>query len=218
MIALTHFPPAPSNGGALDATTPAKIGDWVWQPKIDDWRGVAHLPTRSVWNQYGQPSTVAHQGKIADALEEMTHRITIVTTTNPTSGFKLFDIGIMENRHDMMRNAIVVFDVMDTDMPHVARRQLLETMFPALPVASELLRNGNIRGGAFLINEWTPNGRHEGGGIDPLRLQALLKDQNAQVGRKFYEGLVAKRADALYPMGTRPKQKTDLWVKHRFDQ
>lgn len=210
MIALTQFPPAPSKGGALDASTPPKIGDWVWQPKIDDWRGVTHLPSRSVWNQYGVASAVAAQGKIADALEELGRTAARVFSNSTGDGFRLFDIGIMENRHDMMRGAIVVFDVMDTKMPHVVRRQMLERMFPVLPLATELLADGNTRGGVWLINEFCVE--------DPLKLQDILKRENAKVGRKFYEGLVAKRDDASYPMGTRPKQKTDLWVKHRFDQ
>jgi hypothetical protein len=46
----------------------------------------------------------------------------------------------------------------------------------------------------------------------------LLQDGNATIGRKFYEGVVAKRRDAGYPVCTRAKQKTHLWIKHRFDQ
>lgn len=44
----------------------------------------------------------------------------------------------------------------------------------------------------------------------------LLKHENAKIGRAFYEGTVAKRVDSFYPIGTRPKQKTHLWVKHRW--
>jgi hypothetical protein len=65
----------------------------------------------------------------------------------------------------------------------------------------------------FLINQWT-NGDTE----VPLRLEYTLKHQNAKIGRKFYEGLVAKQRHTPYPMGARPKVKTSYWVKHRFDQ
>lgn len=228
MITLPLFigyPPAPSNGGPL-LFAPPKIGEWAWQPKIDDWRGVAHAPTKRVWTQYGDVSNIEQQGKIAEALIELEARckqhVVIEGEQEIAKEILLtfpewFDIGIMENRHDMMRGSIIVFDAMDTTLTHRDRRLLLETMFPILPIAHRLLASGYVQGGVYLINEWRPcevNPAHR----LPMMLQELLQRENAKIARKFYEGLVAKREDVPYMVGLRPKQKTSMWVKHRFDQ
>jgi hypothetical protein len=209
--ALAFYPPAPSNGGSLTAETPPKIGEWVWQPKIDDWRGVVHAPSQSVWNQYGERSVVERQRKIDEALDFLKHQSVY---REPT--FEWFDIGIMENRHDMMRGSIIVFDVMDLGLIHRDRRAILEIMFPVLPIAHKLLENGQVRNQVYLINEWrTQRGSYA---LSPMGFESLLKSENEMIGHKFYEGLVAKRADALYPVCSKAKQKTPMWVKHRFDQ
>lgn len=44
-----------------------------------------------------------------------------------------------------------------------------------------------------------------------------LKLENATLGCEFYEGLVAKRADSLYPIQLRsPDQEFPFWMKHRW--
>jgi hypothetical protein len=209
--ALVSYPPAPQNGGAIDLA-PDKIGDWVWQPKIDDWRGVINTATGQIWNQYGQPSTVAMQGKITIAFAELQQMAAEMPLSFGSP--KLWDVGIMENRHDLMRGCIVIFDLMDTVYPHKLRRTILEQAIPrSLPIAHRLLQNGQVKNEVFLINEW-----RSGEFSTPLGLQMLLQRENALVGHKFYEGLVAKRRDVTYPAKSAPKQKTPYWIKHRFDQ
>ena len=208
--ALAFYPPAPQNGGALELA-PDKIGDWAWQPKIDDWRGVVNVETGQVWNQYGALSTVAAQGKISVALGRLQD-----ITRAFYGGGRVFDVGIMENRHDLMRGCIVVFDAMDTTAIHSERRAILERVFPVLPLATILLHKGQVRDQVYLINEWR-NATHPEM-LRPTALQLLLQRENLRVGHKFYEGLVAKRRDVVYPVKSAPKQKTNLWVKHRFDQ
>lgn len=200
--ALAFYPPAPMNGGCLTCETPGKIGDWGWEPKIDDWRGVCHAPSSTVWNQYGVPSTVEKQGKIDIALAHI---------RSLSFAVEWLDIGIMENRHDMMRGCIVVFDIMGTSMTLTERRAVLNTMFPTLPPAPALLEAGTVHDRVYLIPQWR-NLR------DPLALQQQLQDENAKIGRKFYEGLVAKLLSSLYPNCQRAKTKISAWQKHRFDQ
>jgi hypothetical protein len=204
------LPPAPLNGGALD-TAPPKVGEWIWQPKIDDWRGIVHTPTLTVWNQYGQLSSVAERGQIGLALAHL------CGPSAPKSSPiwpEWLDIGIMQNRNDMMRGCIVVFDLVQaTD--YYCRREQLEALFPVLPPAPTLLQDGVslmqsgiVRDKVFLISEHTHGNK----------LYNDLREYNRIVGRKFYEGVVAKRVKAAYPFFQTPKSPWPDFIKHRFDQ
>jgi hypothetical protein len=201
--AMICYPPAALNGGPLD-NAPEKVGEWVWQPKVDDWRAVIHVPSRTVWNQYGKLSSITD--KFSAALTALT-----------TSGCEWLDVGMMENRHDLMRGCIIVFDVIVPDMPLIRRYGALRLMFPTLPVdVAELLSitGGQVRDSVYLINQWENVETHD----DAMKRQGWLQTQNESIGHKFYEGLVAKRADSPYLFGNRPKQATPDWIKHRFDQ
>jgi ATP-dependent DNA ligase len=206
--ALIGYPPAPTNGGALQYALP-KIGDWAWEPKVDDRRVAIHAPTQTIYNQYGELSIADRQpDKFKAALETLSFA--------SYGGFEWLDCGLMEYRHDMMRGCIIVFDIMANNAALDYRRAILEATFDAfsaLPLASALLAGGPVHDRVFLINQW-----RNGDTAVPLKLEYTLKHENAKIGRKFYEGLVAKRTDGIYPIGTRAKQKTHLWVKHRFDQ
>jgi hypothetical protein len=202
---LIGYPPAPSNGGALEGAPP-KVGDWVWQPKFDDRRVAIHVPTLTIWNQYGELSIAnKEREKFAVALETL-------RTSAVTEWHEWLDAGLMEYRHDMMRGSIVIFDTMDVTKAHWNRRAGLKVAFEEAPMISELMKQqAQVRDQVLLVPEWKYV-------KEPLVLEGRLKAANAWVGRKFYEGLVAKREDAYYPLGMKAKQITPLWVKHRFDQ
>lgn len=215
---LICYPPAPLNGGKLD-TAPPKVGEWVWQPKVDDWRAVIHTPSRTVWNQYGQLSSFTDTDKFTAALEWLAFLQSQYAAT------EWLDVGMMENRHDMMRGTIIVLDLIVPDfssgMAFWNRRSVLETIFPVLPLdVSDLLKvkGGQVRDSVYLVHQSPTIIFPQPHPFTPLALQDLLKRENAKLGRKFYEGLVAKRADSTYPMRSAPKQQTCDWIKHRFDQ
>lgn len=204
------LPPAPCNGGPLESA-PAKVGIWVWQPKIDDRRVVIHTPTRTVWNQYGELSVANCRD-----MDKFQHALGILSETSAQAEW--LDAGLMEYRNDMMRGCIVVFDLITQDTPHSLRRVHLERTFDTLhgilpdDIASFLIsRDGLVRNKVFLINQFGPTD-------NPMALQDNLRDQNKRIGRKFYEGLVAKKDVSTYPFAQRPKTTTPDWIKHRFDQ
>jgi hypothetical protein len=202
------LPPAPLNGGPL-ADAVEKVGEWVWQPKVDDWRAVLHVPSSTLWNQYGEPSSITGKFSVALASNFM--------TAAGMYGLEWLDVGLMENRHDLMRGCIIVLDWMVREEPFRARRAYLERFFPKLPIdTSRLLAEtgGQVRNSVYLISQWD-NVENR---ADALKREAWLKTENEIIGHKFYEGLVAKRADSLYTFGQRPKQKVADWIKHRFDQ
>jgi hypothetical protein len=202
------YPPAPTNGGPLEHA-PAKVGSWIWQPKVDDWRAVLHVPTGTVWNQYGQPSSIT--GKFTVALESN------FMTAAGLYGLEWLDVGMMENRHDLMRGCIIVLDWIVAGEPFDTRRGILKRFFPRLPFdVSRLLAEtgGQVRDSVYLISQWD-NCEDR---ISTLKREAWLRTENDLIRHKFYEGLVAKRRDSLYTFGRKPKQKVGDWIKHRFDQ
>lgn len=201
-IKALFFSTFAGNGGPLESALP-KVGEWVWQPKVDDWRAVVHVPTRTVWNQYGKLMSIA--GKFPVAL----------TALSAFGRAEWLDVGMMENRHDLMRGCIIVFDMMDEPTWSQERRYgVLRQMFPVLPVnVASLLATtgGQVRDSVYLISQWDNVESTE----DALKRQAWLKIQNESIGHKFFEGLVAKRADSPYTFGAKPKQVTPDWVKHQ---
>ena len=210
---LICFPPAALNGGPLD-TAPPKVGQWAWQPKIDDRRVVIHVPSRTIWNQYGQLSVAQDSQKFEGALDALQRE------SDNSSSLEWLDCGLMEYLNDMMRGCIVIFDMIIPEIPFDLRRGMLQTavfhsaQMGVLPpdMDTMLLNCGRvIRDEVFLINQW-PNGANK---IDSYN---ALKAQNERIGRKFFEGVVAKKMDSPYLFGQVPKQVTCNWVKHRFDQ
>lgn len=205
-LAMPSFPAYPTTGGRIEKA-PKKVGPWIFQPKVEDWHAVLHPATGQVWNQYGKPSSIT--GKFVAALAILKR-----------CPFEWLDVGLMNNRHPLMRGCIIVFDLMVPDMLFWQRRAKLEEFFETLPLASELLNCGGGRtpkvcyDRVFLINQIAANTRFEA-----VSLSRVLETQNAIVGRKFYEGLVAKRTDKPYPMQLRKAKEPTPWMmKHRFDQ
>lgn len=195
------LPPAALDGGPLESAPP-KVGEWAWQPKVDDRRVVIHRPTRTIWNQYGKLSVAQDSGKFEAALDRLQGWPCF--TFNGLST-EWLDCGLMEYRHDMMRGSIIVFDLMSVGT-FAQRRAALEPCARPLPWATDL--DECFNNSVFLIPQFD-NG---------LSLYSVLKLQNESLQRMFYEGVVAKKVDSLYPMFQRPKTATPNWIKHRFDQ
>jgi hypothetical protein len=196
------LPPAPLNGGPLDESTPPKVGQWIWQPKVDDRRVVIHTPSRTIWNQYGQLSVAQDSEKFEKALDKLALM---------SFAAEWLDAGLMEYRHDMMRGTIVVFDLIG-DGTHEERRLTLELLLGnGLWWATECVGQPLANDQVWLI----PQFGHELG----KTLYAACAEQNAKLGRKFYEGVVAKRLGSHYPQRCQhAKTKCADWIKHRFDQ
>jgi hypothetical protein len=200
-----QLPPAPIDGGPLELA-PAKVGEWVWQPKLfDDWRAIVHVQSRTVWNAHGLRSSI--NAKVRAALD------TLTVPAMPWIGDTWLDVGLLENRSDLMRGCIVIFDLISPygEADYLTRRKWLDASFTQLPEdMASLLKayGGKLRDYVYLINDWRES--------YPMELQAFLQKQNAEIGHNFFEGLVAKRMDAPYPPGNKYKQITPYWIKHRF--
>ena len=92
------------------------------------------------------------------------------------------------------------------------RRAVLESMLPSNPVLSGDTRHPVPSGLAVL----TPNHRIESQ-ADALAFYEKLRVANRRLGCDFFEGVVMKRADSIYPVQLRSAtEECRGWCKHRF--
>lgn len=205
---LLSFPARPVNGGRLE-DAPPKIGPWVYQPKIKDWRAVVHVPTQRIWNRQGEPMSIS--ADLAPAL--------IILADCP---FEWLDVGVLDRQNQLLRGSIVVFDFIRPISVHSYRRKVLKDAFDLMPDGAilHLLKPSQLRHRVFLIPEWL--NEDAVGMFDALRRmnRILGGDPDDQHDTKnLYEGLVAKRTDKPYPIQLLSPDKTTPWMmKHRFDQ
>lgn len=196
---LLTYPARPVNGGRLESAPP-KVGPWICQPKIDDWRAILHAPTGRIWNRHGQPLSIA--ADIQPAIRFIQSR-----------DYEWLDVGVLERRHEILKGRIVIFDWITPVRGHIERRTCLKCDFDTLPASP---RNAGDRL-VFLIPEWAGDKIE----VSYAALQFINADIKNQLGtaHNFYEGLVCKRTDKPYPVQLlSPNKETPWMIKHRFDQ
>jgi ATP-dependent DNA ligase len=178
----------------------AKSGEWFYEPKYNGWRALIHISTGAMFNRKGQPLTIA--AEFQTALDQL--RLIL-----DAEAFKWADCEALERRHGIGRGALIVLDVVPEPAraatTYVERRRWLE--IPALPTcypsnqpsADTLYKSAAIAANSA-AEYWTE-----------------LRRLNTRWGCDFYEGLVAKRADSVYPIQLRnPDSKFPFWIKHRW--
>ena len=203
--ALPTFPARPVNGGPLPRAR-AKHGHWLYEPKYNGWRAEVHAPTRTMFNRHGAPLSIAVEfAEALAALEILASR----------TGIEWFDCEGLERRHAIGRGCLFVLDFIPHQSPfthHKAqppasatflqRSALLDAHLPRLPVEcrpdeTRIYRPDLLPG---TVATWE-----------------ALQRVNREWGCEFYEGLVAKRGDSIYPMQLRSASlETASWMKHRW--
>lgn len=196
---MTMKPPTygayPTNGGPLDVARP-KLGRWIPEPKFNGWAAIAHVPSGALFNAHTlAPSTIAHEFKPAlEALAELDHQICRLEWVH---------VEALERRHGIGKGCLIVLDLIDeATKPYEARRELMLDLLPELNL--------------------TPPADFPLLSIPPAICPTLdvwrdLQAINKRLGCEFYEGMVMKRTDSLYPIQLRsPKEPTRQWVKHRW--
>jgi hypothetical protein len=204
---LLTYPARPVNGGHLKYALP-KVGRWSCEPKYNGWRGILHVPTGAMWNRHGKRLSIA--GEFAKAVAILKR-----------CPFEWLDVEALSRRHALGRGSLIVLDCPDAVFPGV----------PDYASRSDLLHSGIIGAGLGQCLEIEPTIRNSQSAIQdnaiylpPIypweerdQLWQWLQDANMALGCDFYEGLVAKRKDSLYPVQhNNPDQTTPTWMKHRF--
>ena len=200
---LVTYPARPIQGGRLELAPP-KRGLWYAEPKFNGWRALIHTPSGTMWNRHGALLTIAESFRPALAA--------LATLAN--RGLVWADCEALERRHNLGRGTLVVLDVIpESGTPiYTARRAMLESLLPCDPIF-----DGDtscpVPCGAVVL---TP-ARRADSHADALAFYQRLRDANRALGCDFFEGVVMKRADSVYPVQLRSAmEECRGWCKHRF--
>jgi len=190
------YPLRPVNGGPLDKA-PTKVGRWFYEPKYNGWRAMVHVPSGRMFNRHGQALSIAQE--FAVALKRLRE-----------SRFEWLDCEALERRHGIGRGTLIVLDApgLTTVDPRTyeQRRALLTEHFPVLPAETQPNAEAVCLPPAFDYDS-----------IVALLWYHSLQCQNLDWNSNFYEGVVAKRADSLYPIQfSDPSREFPFWVKYRW--
>jgi ATP-dependent DNA ligase len=199
---ITTYPARPINGGPFPKAR-EKIGQWVYEPKFNGWRALVHIETGTMFNRKGDHLSI--NGEFKTALAQL-------KGTLDAEAFKWADVEALERRHGIGQGCLIVLDVIPEPAARAGtyqqRRQWFETVLPEL----DLMPNS--------LGPWTKNS------FPPLSIPPQvygtldvwqdLQLINKRLGCQFYEGLVAKKVDSIYPIQLRsPEEDFPFWVKHR---
>ena len=201
--ALITYPARPIQGGRLELAPP-KRGLWYAEPKLNGWRALIHTPSGTMWNRHGALLTIADCFRPAlAALAKLA-----------TRGLVWADCEALERRHNLGRGTLVVLDaVAESGTPNYEqRRSMLESLLPSDPVfVGEV--TGSVPSGGVVL---TPTLRVDSH-ADALAFYQRLREANRALRCDFFEGVVMKRADSIYPVQIRSAtEEFRGWVKHRF--
>ena len=199
--ACPFYPPRPVNGGQLNLA-PVKFGAWWYEAKVNGWRSLVHAPSGTMFNRLGERLSIA--GEFKRALQ------ILQSAWESSSGLPdWIDCEALERRHNIGKGTLIVLDICDSTKTYRQRCEVIQQVFIPL----------NKRG------EGPPCGDNEVRCLTPEEngwsLWTGLQQENARLGGTpqswFYEGVVAKRDESLYPMQHRsPETEFPYWQKHRF--
>ena len=193
-IVPPFYPARPVNGGPLDKALP-KSGEWTHDGKYNGWRAWVHNPTGLMFNRKLEPLSISHEFKPA---------LTILHQLP----WEWSDVEALERRHKIGQGSLIL---LDSPMEGIfdRRRMFLraaaidlgipEHTNPALPLGNHQV----------YLPLWDDG--------DPLLFYQSLQAANRKLGCEFWEGVVAKRNDSLYPRQRRSAElEFPFWMKHRW--
>ena len=202
MMIIT-YPARPVNGGPFLRARPKPPGDWYYEPKYNGWRALINGFTGEAWNRHGQPLTIG--AEFQAAIEKLG------TLSSAVTGAEWWDCEGLERRHNIGQGCLVVLDwVPVTTAPDWVpswknRNQFLLDYLDELDLSPSVAE--------FPLLSMPPSFRAD----EAAQVWEDMQTVNRSLGCDFYEGLVAKQGDSLYPQQLRsPEQTTTAWIKHRW--
>ena len=207
--ALYTYPARPLNGGPFDKALP-KRGAWAAEPKFNGWRALVHLPTGTIFNRHGERLSIG---------AEFSTAIEILRCTLDAEAFHWADCEGLERRHNIGRGTLIVLDVIPkaqayrdhTPMDYTERRSWLTPLAPPRSLTEIHPQSVYLTPSTLSVRD------HSACNMNPQSMWDACRAANKSIGAIFYEGIVMKRADSLYPIQLRnPDETTPAWVKHRW--
>ena len=202
---LLTYPSRPIQGGRLELA-PSKRGLWYAEPKLNGWRTLIHTTSRTIWDRYRALLTTAECSRTAlGALTKLAH-----------CGLVWADCEALERRHNLGRGTLVVLDVVpELGTPtYEQRRAILESLIPIDGVFSGDTSRPVPCETVALIPTLRADPH-----ADALAFYQRLRAANRVMGCDFFEGVVMKRTDSIYPVQLRSAtEEFRGWAKHRFLQ
>jgi hypothetical protein len=207
---------------------PAKTGEWFYEPKYNGWRALVHIPTGTMFNRKGKRLSV--EKEFSAALDKLR------AAWRSNLAFQWIDCEALERRHSIGRGTLIVLDAVPEQntglgspvnrqagcLPHVlnpcpplipgnedyqSRRRWLELDIPLHTPLTGVPADNSL----YLVQNWSQPV------VEALEIWQNLKYLNHLAGCEFYEGVVAKRADSLYPIQLlNPERECAAWVKYRW--
>jgi hypothetical protein len=192
------FPARPINGGALEGALP-KIGKWRAEPKYNGWRALVHIPTGAMWNRFGKRLSI--ESEFTLALAQLREKFSVVQWA---------DCEALERRHRIARGTLVLLDLIIPGFSYEKRREVLQLRGIQFAAVEQALAPDSLYAPPAIL----ASGNF---GFNAEHMWQLCLDANAKFGCEFYEGIVMKRCDAVYPIQLRSHNiETATWMKHRF--
>ncbi len=196
------FPARPLNGGRFGLITKKPIH--LWSFKVNGWRTLVHTPTGTMFNRHGQQLSIAPE--FAIALAKLSR-----------CNIEWLDCEAFERRHDLGRGSLVVLDAVLPNLTaserwHQVISESSRWNWPMLELETKPEENR-----VYLIRQMAMSDASHSGKLSLGSYWARMQALNREWGVEFYEGLVAKHADSLYPIQLRSSDaECPFWIKHRW--
>lgn len=167
-------------------------GTYRFEPKVNGWRALIHVPTLSVFNRFGKPFTTFELYE--DSLNWIWEH----------SPFEWLDCEMLARRHALDAGRIIVLDwASQGNETYIERREAMIKVFPFATPSGD-------NAASMLIASCLE---------DISYLWENLQEENERLNCEYYEGIVGKRIDSVYESQmVSPKNSTASWLKWRFDQ
>lgn len=210
------YPLRPSNGGPPDKMRPKPQPEkWIYEPKFNGWRAIVHAPTGRMFNRKLEPLSIeAEFATVLDALRAH-------YAENPRTP-EWIDCEALERRHNKGRGSLILLDYIPTSPAdptplHQRQQTICEELASVLSARFYAFEHEEPPENSLLVISYHYSTTDSDPDMDPAAACARLQKINRTLGCEFFEGVVAKHLDSLYPHQLRsPEQSTPFWIKHRW--
>jgi hypothetical protein len=196
------YPARPLNGGRFGLISKKPVH--LWSAKLNGWRALIHTLTGTMFNRQGEELTIASE--FAEALENMSR-----------CGIEWLDCEALERRLNIGRRSLIILDAIVPALTASERYVLLleEAMRLEWPILS--IENRPEENRVYLLKQVALSDASHTGKFTLNQWWGWMQRLNRDWTADFYEGLVAKRGDSLYPIQLRsPDSECPFWIKHRW--